>query len=177
MSDLLQLVSFELDERLYGLDIRIVKEINPNLDITRVPRARPYIRGLVNIRGQVVLVMDIAVIFGWEPRPVTAESQIVILKTSSELRHAERLYGDLDVSLLGDKPVGFLVDAIGDVNTVPVSDVEPPPPHLNEANSIYCRGIVRLGDGLQIVLNPGALLAGPRNVFRGPARESGATEP
>ena len=49
----------------------IVKEINPSLRITTVPRTPPAVRGLVNIRGQVVLVMDLAVIFGRQQRPVT----------------------------------------------------------------------------------------------------------
>lgn len=155
--DVMQFVSFYLEDRLYGLDIRIVKEINPNLRITTVPRTPPAVRGLVNIRGQVVLVMDLAVIFGRQPRPVTEESQIVILKTTAELKRVQGL--DLDRLPFGDKPTGFIVDRIADVTGVTDDAIKAPPPHLDEANARYVQGVIRLDDELQIVLDAGTLLA------------------
>ena len=156
----LQLVSFFLEERLYGLDIRIVKEINPNVTITPVPRTPPHIRGLVNIRGQVVLVMDIAVIFGRAPRPVTEDSQVVILKTAQELRNVRGLPDSFDTTVFGDKPIGFLIDRIADVTEVPGGRIEPAPPHLAETNAKCFAGVVRMGEGLQIILDAGEMLQG-----------------
>ncbi len=151
-----QLVSFSLEERQYGLDVRIVKEINPLVSITPVPLAPPMIRGLVNIRGQVVLVMDLAVVFGREARPLTIDTKIVILKTASELKNV-RAGAELNIAL-GDKPVGFVVDHINDVIGVPSAEVEPVPPHLEAANARFFDGVVRLGDELMMILDPREVL-------------------
>jgi purine-binding chemotaxis protein CheW len=147
----LQVVSFTLEERRYGLDVRIVKEINPIVDVTPVPLAPRFIRGLVNIRGQVVLVMDLAVIFGRRPRPVTEGSRIVILKTAAELKSV-RAGAEVDVEL-GDKPVGLLVDGIDDVVGVAGEAIEPVPPHLEASNARFFDGVVRLGDDLLMILD------------------------
>jgi len=81
-----QFVSFFLNDRLYGFDIRIVKEITPPVQITPVPLKQREVHGIVNIRGQVVLVLDITVILGGKEHSIKADSQIVILKTSREIK-------------------------------------------------------------------------------------------
>jgi len=148
-----QYVSFDLDGRLYGLDIRIVKEVNPNTVIALVPRSPEHIRGLVNIRGQVVLVIDVAVVFGKAARPVTDTSQIIIFKTAQEIRQVRNIDDSLALARFGDKPVGFLVDGIGDVVTVTESNIAPPPPHLTECNARYVEGVVQLEERLLVILN------------------------
>lgn len=158
--DQLQFVSFFLEDRLYGLDIRVVKEITPSQRITAVPLTPAVVRGLVNIRGQVVLVMDLALIFGRSERPVTEESQIVILKTAAEINRVHGLGQEVDGTLFGDKPTGFIVDNIGDVTSVTAAELKPPPPHLDQANARYFKGVVRRDPDLQIVLDAGAILAG-----------------
>lgn len=150
--DVIQLVSFELEGRPFGVDVRIVKEINPLVAITVVPRAPRTIRGLVNIRGQVVLVMDLAVIFGRAPREVTSQSQIVIFKTDAELKNIRERDSSVDIEM-GDKPIGFVVDRISDVISVPQREVEPVPPHLDVANAKFFEGVVGLGDELLMILN------------------------
>lgn len=154
----LQFVSFLVDERLYGLDIRVVKEINPNVEIAPVPHTPPRLRGVVNIRGQVVLVIDIAVILGRQPRPVTEDSHIVILKTAQELRRLESPLTDEQIARFGDKPVAFLVDQIRDVVTVSADIVEPAPPHLGEANSHYFVGVFPFEDEVEVILDAKELL-------------------
>jgi purine-binding chemotaxis protein CheW len=161
VNEVRQFISFFLEDRLYGLDIRIVKEINTNTRLTEVPRTAPHIRGLVNIRGQVVLVMDIAVIFGRNPRPVTEMSQVVILKTAAEIRAARGLPASLDPTPFGDKAVSFLVDRIGDVTSVSSDAIEPVPAHVEEANARYFAGVIRQPEGIQMILDAGALLTEP----------------
>ncbi len=161
MNEARQFISFYLEGRLYGLDIRIVKEINPNTRLTRVPRTAPHIRGLVNIRGQVVLIMDMAVIFGRQPRPVTEQSQTVILKTAAEIRAVRDLASAIDPAPFGERAVGFLVDRIGDVTGVAANAVEPVPPHVEEANARYFDGVIHKPEGLQMILDAGALLTEP----------------
>jgi len=154
----LQFVSFIVEERLYGLDIRVVKEINPNVEIAPVPHTPPRLRGVVNIRGQVVLVIDIAVILGRRPRPITGDSHIVILKTAQELRRVESSMSEEDIARFGDKPVAFLVDRIRDVVTVTADQVEPAPPHLGEANARYFMGVFPFEDEVQVILDAKELL-------------------
>jgi purine-binding chemotaxis protein CheW len=153
-----QFVSFVVEERLYGLDIRVVKEINPNVAITAVPHAAPHLRGLVNIRGQVVLVIDIAVVLGRAPRPITEDSHIVIVKTTAELMRIETPWTGAQLARFGDKPTAFLVDSIRDVVTVAASSIEPVPAHLGDANAKFFDAVVRLGDHIQVILNPQELL-------------------
>jgi purine-binding chemotaxis protein CheW len=153
-----QLVSFYVDERLYGLDIRVVKEINPNVEITPVPHTQPHIRGLVNIRGQVVLVIDVAVVLGRPLRPVTPESHIVILKTAAELARVESLGDWAAVAAFGDKPVAILVDRIRDVVTIRADELEKVPAHLDEANARCFAGLVRWDEEVQVVLRAEEML-------------------
>ena len=154
-----QFVTFYVEDRLYGLDVRIAKEINPTVAITWVPRTPPYIKGLVNIRGQVVLVLDIAIIFGKGPQQIQEESQIVILKTGDELRAARQVGIDVEADPFGDKPIGLLVDRIGDVISVPDKQVEPPPQHLDEVNARYFSGVVKQGESLLVLLNAAEMLS------------------
>lgn len=157
-----QLVTFEVNGNLYGLDIRTVKEINPTVEITRVPRTSLHIRGLVNIRGEVVLVLDVAVILGGTPQSVGETSQVVILKTSEEIRKVRGLDDEVDPRPFGDKPVGFLVDRIGDVISVPAGQLEPTPPHVAEARARCYHGVVQLGGALLVMLDPCEMLARDR---------------
>ena len=154
----LQLVSFLVEERVYGVDIRVIKEINPTVAITPVPRAPRRIKGLVNIRGQVVLVMDIATIFGRGPQLVGEESQIIIMKTAAELRNVPGLPPTFDPAPYGDKPLGLLVDRIGDVVSLTPDAVEPPPPHLHGGSAGYFDGVAQLRDSLLVILDVGHLL-------------------
>lgn len=151
-------VTFYVEDRTFGFDIMIVKEINPNVNINPVPLCDNYIRGLVNIRGQVVLVMDIAVMLGRGPRPITEESQIIILKNHREISAIKGLDPDIDVHAFGDKPIGLIVDRIGEVIPIKRDAIEPPPRHLDEKNSRFFRGVVRLGKNLLVILNAEAMI-------------------
>jgi purine-binding chemotaxis protein CheW len=154
----LQFVSFTIAEQVFGFDIQIVKEVNPNVTITKVPLSSNTIRGLVNIRGQIILVMDIAVIFGAKPRPVTNNSQLVILKTAQEIRSISNFCIDIDMANFCDKPTSFLVDTIGDVITISESIIEPAPPHLSDRNAPYIKGVANLGKDLMVILKADELL-------------------
>lgn len=151
-------VTFELAERTYGLDIRTVKEVNPNTVITPVPLTQPEIRGLVNVRGLVVLVIDIAVVFGHERRPLTEDSQVIILKTTDEMRSVPELYNEFQIEKFGTKPVAFLADRIGEVVTVESDLIKPPPPHLTDTNTKYVEGVVALNQHLLVLLKATAML-------------------
>jgi purine-binding chemotaxis protein CheW len=153
-----QFVTFRIDKDLFGFDIRVVKEVNPHTAIASVPLAPGEIRGLVNIRGQIVLVMDIAILFGRPPRSVTELSQLVIIKTRQEfsLMHESADLGD--AGKWGDKPVAFLVDSIGDVLTFESSSIDRVPPHIPEQIARYIEGVRRVDGELLILLDAQKLM-------------------
>lgn len=150
-----QFVSFIVDKHLYGLNIAVVKEANPNTAIAPVPRSPEPIRGLVNIRGQIVMVIDIAVVLGRKARPVTEDSHVIILKTARELQQTQNLRDGVDPGRFGERPVGFLVDRIGDVVTTDDSELAPAPPHIAQSNIRFIEGVIRLPgkEGPLVVLN------------------------
>lgn len=153
-----QFVSFTVGNSLYGFDILMVKEITPALGITPVPLMPGDVRGIVNIRGQVVLVLDISAILEENPRPPQGENQIIVLKTSREIAMLSDFTFDFDPEALGGKPTGFLVDAIGEIITVESGRLEGAPSHLGKLHTPFIKGVVRLDEPL-IVLNAGKLIA------------------
>lgn len=158
MNNEMKFLSFYISDHMYGLEIQIAKEVHPDISITEVPLSKDHIRGLVNIRGQIVLVMDISVIFGHEPILITDDSQLVILKTAQEIRNISSINIPVDSNQFGDKPVAFLVDRIGDVITIQESMIEPAPPHLPVNNAAYVKGVVKLEDNLFVILNAEEML-------------------
>jgi purine-binding chemotaxis protein CheW len=106
---------------------------------------------LLNLRGQVVTIIDLAVCLGLEPAHLSDRSHIVILKTQQELGAAHRQ------GLNGYKGppdlVGLLVDAIEDVAEADESALEPPPANLNDAEEKLLAGVHRIDSGLLVLLN------------------------
>ncbi|MBN1577109.1 MAG: chemotaxis protein CheW [Chitinispirillaceae bacterium] len=154
-----QIVTFLLDDVVYGFDIRIIKEITPSVPITPVPLIRHEISGIVTIRGLVVLVMDIAVILGGNKQSIRSMAQIMIVKTTRELGTVTDFRPSFDAEVLGDKPVGFLFDAVGDILSVETSAIEGTPSHLKEHNRHYMEGVINLKSQPVILLNAGKLIS------------------
>ncbi len=147
--------TFRMGERLFGLDILVVREINRILDITPVPHSARHIRGLINLRGQIVTILDLGVKLGLEPRKVGDETHNIILKTDGELASAHQAR---HLKTCPDQ-VGFLVDSIGDVVEADASRIEPPSANVSEAESRYLHGVLKTDAGLLVLLDLEALLA------------------
>ena len=98
-----QLISFFVGEHLFGLDVQDIKEVNQLVQVAGVPRTPSYIRGLVNLRGKVVTVVDLGACLGMGERMVTGRSHNIVLQKGG---------------------VGLLVDGIGDVLTIADSDLD-----------------------------------------------------
>ncbi len=145
-----QYATFQLKDRMFGLDILLVREIIRVFDVTPVPRTAPHIRGILNLRGQVVTLIDLAVRLGMEPPQISDNSHIVILKTAQELGHnGKTITGFSGTTDL----VGLLVDAIGDVVEADESKEEAPPANLLDADERFLRGVIKTDVGLLVMLN------------------------
>lgn len=147
-----QYSTFRLGDRLFGLDLMMIREINRILDITPVPHAASHIRGLINLRGQIVTILDLAVRLGLPSREINEDSHNIILKTNAELT-AVRQAGNNQHYATSTDLVGFLVDAIGDVVEADESAIEPPSANVSEAESQFLSGVIKTEAGLLVLLD------------------------
>ena len=153
-----QYSTFRLGDRLFGLDLMMIREINRILDITPVPNARSHIRGLINLRGQIVTILDLGVRLGLARQEIIDTSHNIILNTTAELASA-RHEGAQPYTTSNDL-VGFLVDAIGDVVEADESTIEPPSANVSEAEGGFLSGVLKTDAGLLVLLDIHEVLHG-----------------
>ena len=154
-----QYSTFRLGDRLFGLDLMMIREINRILDITPVPHAKEYIRGLINLRGQIVTILDLGVRLGLPRLDIGEDSHNIILKTNAELSAARQSGSGKNFSTSTDL-MGFLVDAIGDVVEAEESSIEPPSANVSEAEGRFLSGVIKTETGLLVLLDIREVLHG-----------------
>ncbi len=152
-----QFVSFRVDDYLLGIDILLVREIIRNVDFTPVEQAPPAVRGLLNLRGQIITVFDLGPSLGLPVRKVVPTTRCIILKTDEEIAYL-RETGLLGDHLPGD-PLGLLVDGIGDVVAADDNDLEVPPANTSGLGAEGLHGVVKLDNQLLMVLALSAIFA------------------
>jgi purine-binding chemotaxis protein CheW len=142
MSDGRQYCTFYLGNECYGLDVLKVQEIVRSHPMTRVPLAHPMVRGLINLRGQIVTAIDLRQRLGLSPRD--DEPINVVLQTD-------------------DGAVSLLVDEIGDVLEVTEQQFERPPETLRGSARDLIRGAYKLPDRLLVILDPELIVTVPES--------------
>ncbi len=143
-----QFCTFRISERHFGVDILNVKEINPEVGFTPIFHAPKEVKGYVNIRGQIYLILDMRLILGYGSKAVDESSHVVLFKTK-------------DIA-----PFGILVDSIGDVITADDEQIEnrrledqgPPEEGVERRTRDLAEGVCKLEDGLLVVLSSHKLL-------------------
>ncbi|MBU0516105.1 MAG: chemotaxis protein CheW [Proteobacteria bacterium] len=130
----MQLVTFVLEGEEFGIDIGMVKEINRLMKITPVPKAPAAVEGVINLRGQVVPVVDLRREFKMAPRQEDRNTRIVVVE-------------------MEEMTVGFMVDAVSEVLTISRSSVEPPPAIIGGLDSDLVNGVAKIEDRLVIILD------------------------
>jgi purine-binding chemotaxis protein CheW len=128
-----QLVVFELANEYYGINIAVVESIIKMQAITQLPQTPTYIKGVTNLRGTVLPVIDLRIRFGLESQKDTKQTRVIIVT-------------------MGSVKVGLMVDGVSEVLRIPDESIEPLPPMVNSVNSDFLKGIVRLEDRLIILL-------------------------
>jgi purine-binding chemotaxis protein CheW len=140
-----QYLSFLLAGEEYAVGILRVREIIEYDTLTLLPSAPPQIRGIINLRGSVVPVVDLAVQFGLEARPVTRRTCIVIVELETD----------------GERTVmGLLADAVSQVIELRPDEIEPPPPFGTRVRMDHLVGMGRNGRKFVLILDIDRLLAG-----------------
>jgi purine-binding chemotaxis protein CheW len=135
MADGRQYCTFYVAGHYFGFDVLRVQEIIRWQEITRVPLAPPVVRGLINLRGQIVTALDLRLRLGLGERPAGRQPVNVVVRSD-------------------DGAVSLLVDEIGDVLEVPESSFERTPETLTGPARELIRGAYKLSDRLLLVLDP-----------------------
>lgn len=136
-----QFCTFFLKDQFLGLPVQQVQEVIRYQEMTRVPLVPRVIRGLINLRGQIVMAVDLRRRFGMEDRPESQLPMNVVVRTD-------------------EGAVSFLVDEIGDVLEVQEDTFENPPETLQGPGRELVRGVYKLQDRLMLVLDTEQAVAG-----------------
>lgn len=152
-----QYSTFYLGDRCFGLPILAVREIIRACEITPVPLAPGHVRGLINLRGQIVTILDLAVRLGIPERPDPLESHVVVLTGGTAPDSARERQGGKGA---GEHMAGFLVDGIGDVVEADEAQMKPAPANVTEAGGQLLSGVLQADSGLLALLDLQGVLHG-----------------
>ena len=139
-----QYLTFVLSGEVFAIGILAIKESIEYAHLTAVPMTPPYVRGVINLRGSVVPVLDLSVRFGKEASPVTKRTCIVII----EIHHGGERHD-----------VGVVVDTVNAVLDIPVGDIEPPPSFGARIRTDYIQGMAKVNGRFVILLDVNQVLA------------------
>ncbi|RJQ77202.1 MAG: chemotaxis protein CheW [Desulfobacteraceae bacterium] len=133
-----QFLTFKLGEEIFALDVVQVREILDVAPITKVPRSPEFMRGVINVRGSVVPVVDLRLKFGLPATQRTVDTRIVVMEIA--------LDGEMSI-------IGSMADAVHDVMELDPSAIEEAPKIGAKWNTEFIKGIGKLGDRFIIILD------------------------
>ena len=140
-----QLLTFMVDGREYGVDILRVQEIRGWSPAMPIPNAPPYLRGVINIRGDIVPIADLRHRLGLPSLEYGETTVVVVLRV--QLGAKERV-------------MGIIVDAMSDVTSIPAAAVRPPPVLQDGKDALLARGIAALDDKMLTILDVDQIFQG-----------------
>ncbi len=138
-------LTFALLHEEYGLEILKVREIIGYIDVTAVPQTPHYVKGVINLRGQVIPVVDLRAKFGMETTDVTEETCIIVV----EIRCAGR-----------KASTGIIVDRVQEVLDISAQDIEDAPQFAASVDTNFILGMGKVGGSVKILLDIDVVLAG-----------------
>ena len=138
-------LTFALGHEEYGLEILKVREIIGYMEITAVPQTPFYVKGVINLRGQVIPVIDLRTKFGMETAKVTEETCIVVVETS----HSNRKFS-----------TGIVVDRVQEVLDISIDNIEEAPKFGASISTDFILGMGKIGNSVKILLDIDKVLSG-----------------
>jgi len=138
-------LTFALAHEEYGLEILKVREIIGYMDITAVPQTPHHVKGVINLRGQVIPVVDLRTKFGMETAEITEESCIIVVEISQDNRTFQ---------------TGIVVDHVQEVLDIANSDIEDAPQFGSSVDTDFILGMGKIEDTVKILLDIDKVLAG-----------------
>jgi purine-binding chemotaxis protein CheW len=131
-------LTFSLENEEYGIGILKVKEIIGMMPITSVPRTPDFVKGVINLRGKVIPVLDLRTKFEMEPIPYTERTCIIVVEIDSDT-----------ATLL----IGIVVDAVSEVLNIREDEIEDTPKFGTQLKHDYILGMAKRDGGVKILLN------------------------
>jgi purine-binding chemotaxis protein CheW len=147
-----QFLTFSLGEELYGVDILRVQEIKGYTAVTRIPNTPPHIKGVLNLRGTIVPIVELRTLFGMPTIEYTTFTVIIVV-------------------VVQNKVMGLVVDAVSDVLTITQHEMQPAPAFGHRVDQTYVTSLAKSGDKLVSLLDLDRLLLDPA------VKETGSTTP
>lgn len=132
-------LTFSMGKESYGIEIQYVTEIIGIQNITEVPELPNYVKGIINLRGKIVPVMDVRLRFKKEPREYNDRTCVIVID-------------------IGDLSIGLIVDSVAEVITIPEQDIEAPPQMNKGLNNRYIKDIGKVGKDVKLLLDCEKLL-------------------
>lgn len=132
-------LTFHLGDEVYGIEIAHVTEIVGIQKITEVPEMPAFVKGVMNLRGQVISIIDVRARFNMEPREYDDRTCVIVVR-------------------INDTSVGLIVDTVSEVRNIPAENVSPPPRVAQGASARYISGLGKVGDEVKILLDVDKLL-------------------
>ncbi len=129
-----ELATFYVGDSLCGMDILKVQEINKLLEMTEVPLAPDYVKGILNLRGQIVTVIDLGKKLNLSDAEASGDTRNIIVNSNGEY-------------------IGLLVHKIGDVERTEEENIEPPPANIGGIQGRYFEGVFKKENSLIGILN------------------------
>lgn len=135
-----QLISFTVGAEEYGLELLRVKEVIRMRRITWLPKAPPCVKGIINLRGEVIPIVDLRERFGLDTQEKTAMTRVIVVEVEG-------------------KPVGMVVDSASQVVRVSADQFEPPPTVMGEGSRDFITAVGKTGDRLIIMIDVDRILS------------------
>ncbi len=138
-------LTFALANEEYGLEILKVREIIGYMNITTVPQMPDYVKGVINLRGQVIPVIDLRAKFGMETTEVTEQTCIIVVETTQGVRNCS---------------TGIVVDRVQEVLDISGDNIEETPEFGSSVNTDFIVGLGKVGMAVKILLDIDKVLSG-----------------
>lgn len=135
-----QFITFRTGEQDFGADIMAIREIRGWTETTPLPHAPDYVRGVINLRGVVLPVVDLKARLGLGLTDANSKDVIVVVQA-------------------GERTIGLLVDAVSDILTVTAGEIQPTPELAREADAAFIEGIAVLSERMVTILSMDRLIA------------------
>lgn len=134
-------MTFQIGKEFFGISISYVSEIVAMQPITAIPEVEDYIKGLINLRGKIIPVIDVRARFKMEPIDYTDRTCIIVIEVKETV-------------------IGLIVESLAEVATIQDDDIVPPPTlgHKGYESRKYVYGLARIGDTMKLLIDPEKLI-------------------
>jgi purine-binding chemotaxis protein CheW len=156
--DMKQLISFTIGEEEYGLELLRVKEVIRMRQITWLPKAPSCVKGIINLRGDVIPIVDLRDRFGLQTIEQTAMTRVIVVEVEGRL-------------------VGVVVDSASQVVRVPADQFDPPPPMAGKTTQGFITGVGKMGEKLIITVDVDRILSSDEMSLIASSLEAAEKEP